>query len=127
MVTRGSACDATLRPKLGCCTSVRRMIIAIVRFPINPAMSVDEATASYTASAPSYQMLAGLIRKHYLLGEGGTVGGGVYLWESRAAAEAVYNEAWSERLSARFGTAPTIEYFENPVTVDPDSILVGSV
>lgn len=69
----------------------------------------------------------GLLRKHYLLGEGGTVGGGVYLWETKAAAEAVYNEVWRERLTERFGASPTVEYFESPVTVDPDSIIVGTV
>jgi hypothetical protein len=90
-------------------------------------MSADAVRASFEASAPSYQGLPGLLRKHYLLGEGGTVGGGVYLWETKAAAEAVYDEAWRERLTKRFGAAPTVEYFESPVTVDPDSIIVGTV
>ena len=102
------------------------MIVAIVRFPVSPAMSIDEATKSYVASAPSYQSLPGLLRKHYLLGEGGSVGGGVYLWDSREAAEAVYTDAWRERLTDRFGAAPSVEYFESPVTVGPDSITVGS-
>lgn len=103
------------------------MIIAIVRFPLDSAMSADAVRASFEASAPSYQGLPGLLRKHYLLGEGGTVGGGVYLWETKAAAEAVYNEAWRERLTERFGASPTVEYFESPVTVDPNSIIVGTV
>ena len=89
-------------------------------------MSIDEATKSYEASAPSYQSLPGLLRKHYLLGEGGSVGGGVYFWDSREAAEAVYTDAWRERLASRFGAAPTVEYFDSPVTVEPDSITVGS-
>jgi hypothetical protein len=102
------------------------VIIAIVRFSLDAAMSADAVRASFEASAPSYQGLPGLLRKHYLLGEDATVGGGVYLWETKAAAEAVYNEAWRERLTKRFGAPPTVEYFESPVTVDPDSIIVGT-
>jgi hypothetical protein len=101
------------------------MIVAIVRFPLSPSMSADDVAASFAASAPSYQGLPGLMRKHYLRAVDGSVGGGVYLWESREAAEAVYDDAWRERLTERFGTAPTVEYFESPVTVDPDSIVVS--
>ena len=49
----------------------------------------------------------------------------MYLWESRAAAEAVYDDAWRERLTDNASAPPpTIEYFESPVTVDPDQITV---
>lgn len=115
--------DATLRVSSITCTSVMAMIVAIVRFGLDPEMSADAVRASFEASAPSYRGLPGLLRKHYLLGDG--VGGGVYLWESREAAEAIYDVAWRERLTERFGAAPTVEYFESPVTVDPDSITVG--
>ena len=64
------------------------------------------------------------MRKHYLHAEDGSVGGGVYLWESRAAAEAVYDDAWRQRLTERSAAPPTVEYFESPVTVDPDRITV---
>jgi hypothetical protein len=100
------------------------VIVAIVRFPLSPSMSAADVKASFEASAPSYQNLPGLMRKHYLRAEDGSVGGGVYLWESRAAAEAVYDDAWRLRLTERFGTAPTVEYYESPVTVDPDRITV---
>lgn len=100
------------------------MIVAIVRFPLAPELTPDEVRAAFQASAPSYQGLPGLLRKHYLRAEDGSVGGGVYLWESREAAEAVYDDAWRERLTQRYGP-PTVEYFESPVTVDPDSIVVA--
>ena len=100
------------------------MIVAIVRFPLDPSMSLADARAAFEASAPSYQSLPGLLRKHYLRAEDGGTAGGVYLWESKAAAEAVYDEAWHERLTKRYGAPPTIEYFESPVTVDPDRITV---
>jgi hypothetical protein len=101
------------------------VIVAIVRFPLGQSMSADDVRASYEASAPTYQKLPGLLRKHYLRAEDGSVGGGVYLWETKAAAEAVYDDAWRRRLSERFGEPPTVEYFESPVTVEPDQIVVG--
>jgi heme-degrading monooxygenase HmoA len=100
------------------------VIVAIVRFPLDPSMSADDARAAFEASAPSYQNLPGLLRKHYVRAEDGSTGGGVYLWESRAAAEAVYDEAWRARITQKYGAAPEIEYFESPVTVDPDRITV---
>lgn len=101
------------------------MIVAIVRFSLPQALTVAEAAASFEPGAPAYQTVPGLIRKHYLLGEGGLVGGGVYLWESRAHAEALYDEAWRAKLLARYGAEPRVEYFDSPVTVDPSAVIVG--
>ena len=100
------------------------VIVAIVRFPIDPQLPADEVRAMFESSAPTYQKLPGLKRKHYLRAEDGGTAGGVYLWESKAAAEAVYDEAWRERLTERYGAPPTVEYFDSPVTVDPDHITV---
>jgi heme-degrading monooxygenase HmoA len=100
------------------------VIVAIVRFPIDPALPADDVRAMFEASAPSYQKLPGLLRKHYLRAEDGASAGGVYLWESRAAAEAVYDAAWRNRLTDRYGAPPMVEYFESPVTVDPERITV---
>lgn len=100
------------------------MIVAVVRFPMDPSTPADAVRASFEASAPAYQSVPGLARKHFLHAADGTEGGGVYLWESREAAEAWYTEAWIERVTQKFG-APVIDYFESPVTVDPDGISVG--
>ncbi|WP_338821523.1 monooxygenase [Bradyrhizobium septentrionale] len=69
-------------------------------------------------SAPIYRNLAttGLIRKDYLNGETGT--GGVYLWESRAAAEAWFTEAKLAELTERFGARPRLTWYDTHVTVD---------
>ena len=98
------------------------MIVALVRFPLDPPLSLDEGAKAFEQSAPSYQGLPGLLRKHYLLAPDGSVGGGVYLWASRADAERFYDEAWRERLTKRYGSPPSLEYFESPVTVEPDAI-----
>ena len=97
------------------------MITAIVRFPLTPGTSLDAAKALFEQSAPNYEGLPGLIRKYYLYDEGRDgqpTGGGVYLWQSREAAEAVYSEDWKNTIAERYGTRPEVAYFDSPVIVD---------
>ncbi|MCW9033795.1 MAG: YdhR family protein [Rhodospirillales bacterium] len=96
------------------------MIITVVNFSLPEGMSNEEAAKLFEASVPRYQDLPGLRRKHYLLGQDNKtgVGGGVYLWDSREAAEAVYNEEWRKGIEARFGATPTVDYYDTPVTVE---------
>jgi hypothetical protein len=97
------------------------MITAIVRFPLPSGTSLDTAKSLFEQSAPNYKGLPGLVRKYYLFdeGDGGQpFGGGVYLWESRAAADAVYTDDWKKTIAERYGTAPEVSYFESPVIVD---------
>ena len=102
----------------------RCVIVTVVRFPMDPAQPADAVRSSFEASAPAYQSIPGLMRKHFLRAEDGTAGGGVYLWESREAAEAWYTPAWIERVTQKFG-APQIDWFESPVTVDADGVTVA--
>jgi hypothetical protein len=49
-------------------------------------MTLEDAKTIYEKSVPNYQSAPGLVRKYYLFGQD-HVGGGVYLWQSREAAE----------------------------------------
>jgi hypothetical protein len=98
------------------------MIVAVVRFAFPSPLSPEEARTVYAESAVDYQHVDGLRRKHYLLGDDGFRAGGVYLWESREQAEALYTQEWRDRLTARYGSAPSVEYFNSYVTVDPSGI-----
>ena len=91
--------------------------IVVVQFDL-PKRSEEQAIKGGTASAPIYRNLAakGLIRKDYLNGETGT--GGVYLWESRQAAEAWYTEERIAELTQRFGARPRLTWYDTHVTVD---------
>jgi hypothetical protein len=93
------------------------MITAIVNFKLPAGTIADEATKLLKESAPKYREVPGLIRKYFLLGDDGT-GGGVYLWESREAAEALYTVSWRNMIAERYGATPSIRYFETPVIVD---------
>lgn len=102
------------------------MITAIVRFKLPATVSPKEATALYESSAPKYQGLAGLVRKYYLYDQASRTGGGVYLWESRAAADKVYTAEWRRMIAQRYGAEPEILFFDTPVIVDNDEAPMAS-
>ena len=93
------------------------MITAIVRFKIPKDKTLEEITGVFEGTAPKYRGLAGLVRKYYLFDESGTAGG-VYLWQSREAAERVYTQEWRQMIAERYGAPPEILYYETPVIVD---------
>jgi hypothetical protein len=93
------------------------MITAIVRIQLPKGMTLEDAKTIYEKSVPNYQSAPGLVRKYYLFGQD-HVGGGVYLWQSREAAEKMYSPTWKKGITERFGAAPEISYFETPVIVD---------
>ncbi len=93
------------------------MITCIVQFPLPAGTTQEDARQLFEKSKPLYQGKPGLVRKYYLYGEG-PVGGGVYLWESREAAERTYTPEWKAMLKQRYGAEPKIQYFESPVIVD---------
>lgn len=101
------------------------MIIAVVRFTLSTPLTPARASAAFSASAPSYQSVDGLRHKHFLLSDDGTVAGGVYEWDSRASAEAMYDDTWRARIAAKYGAEPTVEYFTSPVQVDATTVTIA--
>lgn len=94
------------------------MITAVVQFPLAPDTTLAQAAAIFESTAPRYLGLDGLIRKNYLFDPETGVGGGCYTFESRAAAEAVYNDAWRALIREKYGAEPQVQLFETPVMVD---------
>jgi len=94
------------------------MITALVQFKLKNAITPEKAKELFAASAPKFRNVPGLVRKYYLLAEDGRTAGGVYLWETRAASEAVYTPEWRKSIEERYGTQPTITWFDSPVIVD---------
>ncbi len=93
------------------------MIVAIVQIPM-PKRSPADALQSARASAPTFAAMKDrrLLKKYYLNGDAG--GGGVYLWASRAQADALYTAEWFDDMTRRFGARPTITWYESLVQVD---------
>lgn len=94
------------------------MITAIATFRLPQRLTVDAAKAIFQSTAPRYESQPGLIRKYYVLSEDGMTAGGVYLWQSRQAADALYDDAWRAFVTEKYGTPPQVVYMECPVIVD---------
>jgi len=93
------------------------MVVVQVLWP-QPPQTPDQARATAERSAPRFRGKPGLLSKHYLRERETGMGGGMYVWESRAAAEAHYNAEWRARMTAENGHEPQVRYFDVPLVVD---------
>src|SRR5215203_5148674 len=94
------------------------MITVITTFRLSKPITRSEARKIFLSTAPKYQGVAGLVRKVYVVSQEGDTAGGIYLWNSRAEADAMYTESWRAFVTDKYGTEPSVTYFESPVVVD---------
>jgi hypothetical protein len=94
------------------------MITAIVSAPLPEGLTFDQYTENTMKIVERFRTIPGLIRKNFLYSAEEGMGGGVYLWESREAAEACYAGVWLDNFKNAFGVNPKITYFETPAVVD---------
>lgn len=94
------------------------MLIAIVNFKLPKPISLEEATTAFEQTAPKYLALSGLVRKHYFVTEAGDRAGGIYLWKTKADAEACYSGEWRDMVTRKYGSPPEVVYVQSPVLVD---------
>jgi hypothetical protein len=94
------------------------MITVITNFQLPKPITRDEARRMFLSTAPKYQGVAGLVRKYYVLSEDGNTVNGIYLWNSRAAADATFTESWRAFVREKYGTNPSVTYLYCPVVVD---------
>jgi len=94
------------------------MITTVVQFVLSHPVTLEEASKMFESTAPRYRNLPGLVRKYYVRSEDGRRVGGIYFWETKAAAEKCFNGEWQTRVRLLYGGEPQITYFETPVIVD---------
>lgn len=94
------------------------MIVSIVTFVLPQRWTVEEAAAVFKSTAPRYLGKPGLVRKHYFVSEAGDRAGGIYLWKSKADAEACFTAEWRATVTKKYGAPPQILYADVPVSVD---------
>jgi len=97
------------------------MIVTIVTFQLPKPATLAGITATFQATAPKYLGMPGLLRKNYWMSEDGQRAGGIYVWDSREAADRVYTAAWKAFVADKYGAPPVIEYLHSPVMVDNDA------
>ena len=94
------------------------MITVITTFRLPKPITRDEAQTIFLSTAPKYQGVPGLVRKVYVFSPEENTAGGIYLWNSRAEADAMYTESWKAFVREKYGTEPSVTYFDSPVVVD---------
>src|SRR6202049_1764122 len=93
------------------------MITAIVQYRLPPTIDLTACAEHFRKIAPGFRAVPGLIRKQFIYAEDGWAGG-VYLWESRADADAFYTGPWLEGIRERYGMDPQIKYFHTACVTD---------
>lgn len=94
------------------------MVMTMTTFRRDKPWKLEEVAEVFKSTAPKYLDMPGLVRKQYFVTESGDRAGGLYLWMSRAAAEACYTDEWKAMVAAKYGARPEIVYMYVPVTVD---------
>lgn len=92
-------------------------VAVVVSIPLPSGISREQAMAGMQKSVPQYQALPGLVRKYYTFSDDGKFGG-IYLWSSRADAQAWFSDAWRAKATATYGAAPEVTYFEAPIVLE---------
>jgi len=100
------------------------MILELVLFKNPPGLGRAAELEGARSVVPKWRANPDLLRKHFMRSQDGSDGGAVYLWKSRAAAEAAHGAEWRASVKARTGSEPTCRYFDLLLLLDNEN---GSV
>ena len=91
-------------------------VMAVVTYHLPDGTDRETAVQMFRDSIPLYMGTEGLLRKNVLYNEG--IGGGCYLWESRAAADKAYSPEWMDYMTNKYHHPPQITFYDSPITMD---------
>lgn len=94
------------------------MHTVIWTFKVPDGTSKADLVETINATAHTYQGIPGLIRKYYGIAPDTRTLVGIYLWESKAASEALFTADWVALVTKRWGTPPQRQDFETPMVVE---------
>jgi hypothetical protein len=94
------------------------MILELVTFKNPPGLAREKELEGARSVVPKWRANPDLLRKHFMRSEDGSVGGAVYLWKSREAAEAAHGPEWRASVKARTGSEATCQYFDMLILLD---------
>lgn len=94
------------------------MYCVLWTYAVPPALSEEVIRRQFVAVADRYLGVPGLIRKYFGFTEDAKCVIGIYLWESRDAADAFYSPAWMTGVTERWGAAPTKTEWIVPVVAE---------
>lgn len=94
------------------------MIVEQVTFSLPEGMTREQLLAKYERTVPKWRQNPDLILKSYLYDAAKSLGGGFYIWKSRAAAQEAHDSEWRAHFTERWGTEPNITIVETLIVVD---------
>src|SRR5690606_13620707 len=96
----------------------RAMISELVMFDLPEGMTRAEVVEGVREGALAWRRNPDVIGRTFLYHRANPRTVALYLWKTRAAAEAAHDAAWRQRVMDRYGSVPTLQYFETPLVVD---------
>ena len=87
-----------------------RLVTTVVRFRAPHGVVRTNGREVFEHATPLCRSIPGLLRKYYLCE--GQLGGGLYLWEDRQAAERFHTAEWCETLAREFGVLAEVLFIE---------------
>jgi hypothetical protein len=87
-------------------------------FQVPAGTSKSQLIDTINATAHTYAGIPGLIRKYYGIAPEGTSLVGIYLWNSKAAADAFYTPDWIAMVTRRWAAPPLRQDWETPMVVE---------
>ncbi len=90
-------------------------VAVIVAIPIPAGLTRPAIDALFIKTAPIYQAIPQLKQKYFTVNA--TRAGGIYLWTSRAAADAYYNDTWKARVTKTYGAPAELTFFDVPLVI----------
>ncbi len=92
-------------------------VAVVVTIPLPPQAPREYIIGKFEEAVPQYQAISGLMRKYFTISDDRKFGG-IYLWKSRAAAQAWFTDAWKAKAVATYGVEPSVTYFDAPVIIE---------
>src|ERR1700758_4379855 len=84
-------------------------------FKVPAGTAKAQLVETINATAHTYEGIPGLIRKYYGIAPDGTSLVGIYLWDSKAAADAFYTADWVAMATKRWAGPPHRQEWEAPM------------
>lgn len=95
------------------------MVTELVFFDMPKGCTRARALELYRGTAGKWLANPDLVQKYYYFDEEKGVGGGVYIWRSREAAERWHGEDYRQAIRAHYGSEPKIQILDALIHLDP--------
>ena len=94
------------------------MYCVLWTYAVPPELTEPAIRQLFADVAPNYLEVPGLIRKYFGFTEDASSVIGIYLWDSKDAADAFYSHEWMAGVTERWGAAPAKSEWVVPVVAE---------